>query len=62
MRLKEEEGGPYIGNKNKENPTSNRCGIHIWKKNNTCLVYHVDQIFDKSRPVKIQHDTINRHD
>ena len=22
-------GGPFIGNKKEENPTSNRCGIHI---------------------------------
>ena len=27
-------GGPYIGTKKEENPTPNRCGIHICKKNN----------------------------
>ena len=33
--FKEEKGGPFIGYKKEENPTSNRCGIHIFQKGNT---------------------------
>ena len=32
MCLEKRRGPPYIGTKEEENPTSNRCGIHIWKK------------------------------
>ena len=38
--FKEEEGGggggggAFIGYKKEQNPTSNRCGIHIFQKNN----------------------------
>ena len=34
MCLEKRRGGPYIGTKKEENPTSNRCGIHICKKSN----------------------------
>ena len=27
-------GGAFIGYKKEENPTSNRCGIHIFQKSN----------------------------
>ena len=45
MFREEEGGGPFIGYNKEENPTSNRCGIHIFQKSNiythtfVCLLY-----------------------
>ena len=40
MCLEKRRGGPFIGYNKEENPTSNRCGIHIFQKSNTFHVGH----------------------